>query len=75
MCTEPGDLVVDFFGGSNTTGRAAEDLGRRWLSFELDRSYAAESVVRFVGNQESTKVLASIEQMAKGQALVVDDPG
>jgi DNA modification methylase len=73
MCTEPGDLVVDFFGGSNTTGRAAEDLGRRWLSFELDRSYAAESVVRFTGQQEPAKVLGSIERMTKGHALVVDD--
>ena len=46
MMTEPGDLVVDFFAGSNTSGRAAEDLGRRWLSFKLDPDYAAQSVVR-----------------------------
>jgi len=52
MCTDPGDLVVDFFGGSNTTGRAAEDLGRRWLSFELDRDYAALSAVRFLDGGE-----------------------
>jgi DNA modification methylase len=24
LLTDPGDLVVDFFGGSNTSGRAAE---------------------------------------------------
>jgi DNA modification methylase len=73
MCTDPGDLVVDFFGGSNTTGRAAEDLDRRWLSFELDRSYAAESVVRFIHEQDSAKILKAIERMAKGKTLELDD--
>jgi hypothetical protein len=45
--TEPGDLVVDIFSGSNTTGIVAEALGRNWLSIELDRKYAALSAVRF----------------------------
>src|SRR5439155_6579611 len=30
--TESGDLVLDPFGGSNTTGAAAEGLGRRWVT-------------------------------------------
>lgn len=29
--SDPGDLVVDFFGGSGTTGAAAKRLGRRYL--------------------------------------------
>lgn len=74
MCTEPGDLVVDFFGGSNTTGRAAEDLDRRWLTFELDPAYAAQSAVRFTQGQEPEEVLKAIERMAKGKSLVVDGP-
>jgi site-specific DNA-methyltransferase (cytosine-N4-specific) len=45
--TEPGDLVVDIFAGSNTTGQAAEGLGRRWLAFELNREYLAASAFRF----------------------------
>lgn len=45
--TDPGDLVVDIFGGSNTTGFVAEQLGRRWKSFELDREFLAASVFRF----------------------------
>lgn len=48
MLTEPGDLVVDIFSGSNTTGAVAESLGRRWLSMEADREYAALSVLRFL---------------------------
>lgn len=66
MCTEPGDLVVDFFGGSNSTGRAAEDLGRQWLTFELDREYAAQSVVRFMGDRDERTVARVIAQIAKG---------
>jgi DNA modification methylase len=45
--TEPGGLVLDPFAGSNTTGITAEKLGRRWISFEADRSYATASVSRF----------------------------
>ena len=29
--SEPGDLVLDFFAGSGTTGEAAARLGRRYL--------------------------------------------
>lgn len=47
--TEPGDLVVDIFAGSNTTGSVAEQEGRRWLGFEQRRDYLASSVFRFFG--------------------------
>ena len=33
--TNDGDSVVDIFAGSNTTGEAAESLGRRWLALEM----------------------------------------
>jgi site-specific DNA-methyltransferase (cytosine-N4-specific) len=48
MLTDPGDLVVDIFAGSNTTGMVAEAEGRHWLAFELNREYVAASVLRFV---------------------------
>jgi len=32
--TEPGDLVLEIFAGSNTTGHVAEREGRKWLAFE-----------------------------------------
>jgi DNA modification methylase len=47
MLTEPGDVVLDPFAGSNTTGRVADDLGRQWLGFELDREYLEISALRF----------------------------
>lgn len=45
--TEPGDLVLDPFSGSNTTGAAAERLGRRWLAIEPREDYIRGSVGRF----------------------------
>jgi site-specific DNA-methyltransferase (cytosine-N4-specific) len=45
--TEEGDLVVDPFAGSNTTGAAAESLNRRWLSIEPNSTYIYGSVGRF----------------------------
>ncbi len=45
--TNPGDIVLDIFAGSNTTGHAAEDQGRSWLAFEHERKYLAASVFRF----------------------------
>jgi site-specific DNA-methyltransferase (cytosine-N4-specific) len=48
LLTDPGDLVVDIFAGSNTTGMVAEAEGRRWLAFELNREYVAASLLRFM---------------------------
>ena len=45
--TDPGDIVVDIFGGSMTTGWAAERLGRRWLGFERSEAYLRASALRF----------------------------
>ncbi len=41
LLTEPGQLVVDPFGGTGTTAVAAEQLGRRWLLVELNPSYSS----------------------------------
>ncbi|MGW4683353.1 DNA-methyltransferase [Streptomyces sp. NPDC004244] len=69
MLTDPGDLVVDFFGGSNSTGRVAESLERRWLSFELDPGYAALSAVRFMEDYDSAAVRQAVEQIKSGKTL------
>ena len=34
-CTSPGDLVLDSFAGSGTTGAVAHKMGRRWIMVEL----------------------------------------
>lgn len=35
--SNPGDLIVDFFGGSGTTAAVAEKLGRRWITTDLGK--------------------------------------
>ena len=35
LATEPGDLVLDSFAGSGTTGAVAHKMGRRWIMVEL----------------------------------------
>ena len=45
--TEPGDIVLDPFAGSNVTGAMAESLGRRWISIEARNEYAEASMSRF----------------------------
>lgn len=47
LLTDPGDLVLDPFAGSNTTGAVADQLGRRWISVEISSEYAEDSKVRF----------------------------
>lgn len=49
--TEPGDLVLDIFAGSNTTGSVAEVEDRRWLAFDENREYLAASAFRFLGRK------------------------
>ncbi|MEX0760617.1 MAG: DNA methyltransferase, partial [Tistlia sp.] len=39
--SHPGQLVVDPFFGSGTTGAVAKRMGRRWLGFEREAGYAA----------------------------------
>jgi len=45
--TDPGDLILDPFAGSNSTGSVAERLGRRWLSIEANMTYVQGSRGRF----------------------------
>ena len=45
--TDPGDVVMDPFAGSNVTGEAAERLNRRWIAIELVKEYLEGSKLRF----------------------------
>jgi site-specific DNA-methyltransferase (cytosine-N4-specific) len=45
--TDPNDLVVDIFAGSNTTGWIAEQLNRRWLTCDISHEYVIQSIFRF----------------------------
>lgn len=45
--TDLGDLVLGPFGGSNTTGSAADLLGRRSVTIKKDSDYVEGSQGRF----------------------------
>ena len=53
MLTEPDDLVLDIFAGSNTTGQVAQATRRRWIAFELSRQYVGASAFRFLAKQNT----------------------
>ncbi|MDB5710519.1 MAG: modification methylase [Sphingomonas bacterium] len=38
-CTKPGDVVLDPFFGTGTTGAVAKRLGRRWIGIEREQVY------------------------------------
>lgn len=73
--TEPGDLVVDIFSGSNTTGSVAEQMHRKWLSIELDRSYAALSAVRFMEACTEPEIIGAMKAMETGRCIKITSCG
>lgn len=64
--TDPGDIVLDPFGGSNTTGAAAEKLSRHWLAVEPTPHYIEGSLGRF--EQDSVQIINDdFRQMQKAR--------
>jgi modification methylase len=45
-CTKPGDVVLDPFFGTGTTGAVARRLGRRWIGIEREESYVKVALER-----------------------------
>jgi modification methylase len=45
-CTRPGDVVLDPFFGTGTTGAVAKRLGRRWIGIEREDAYVAAAEER-----------------------------
>ena len=63
--TEPGDLVVDPFAGSNATGEMAEILGRNWVAVDMQEEYLAASSFRFEKLRHSVSTAAIDRARAK----------
>lgn len=47
LLTDPDDVVLDPFAGSNTLGMVAEKLGRQWIAIEQQEEYLRASRFRF----------------------------
>ena len=74
LTTDEGDLVMDPFAGSNTTGATAEKLGRHWVSVELSHAYAKGSTIRFgslddhEGGAAPAQLSEMVSEMSGGKA-------
>lgn len=69
--TAPGDVVVDIFSGSNTTGYVAQSLCRKWLSIEIDRAYASLSAIRFLESRGVDDIRSILDASERGQAVAI----
>ena len=59
LFTDPGDLILDPFAGSGTTGVAAIRLGRRFIGIEKDPKYAALARERLQAEAEGSTLQAA----------------
>jgi len=57
--TKPGDVILDPFFGSGTTGAAAKLLGRHFIGIDMDKTYAkhAEKRIKSISAPESIDIL------------------
>jgi site-specific DNA-methyltransferase (cytosine-N4-specific) len=73
MLTDPDDLVVDIFGGSNTTGQVAEVESRRWVAFEALPEYVAASSFRFLEKDTPLELMKSIySKIVAGESINIE---
>jgi len=67
--TNEGDVVLDIFAGSNTTGEVSESCNRRWLSFEMNREYCSASAFRFLEAASDSETIRVYNTLMKKNSL------
>ncbi|MBF0332786.1 MAG: site-specific DNA-methyltransferase [Alphaproteobacteria bacterium] len=70
MLTQPGDIVLDIFAGSNTTGQVAEAEGRRWLAFDLSLEYVGASAFRFLTKNNTPSEMREVYDRIQASEVV-----
>jgi len=68
MLTDEDDVILDIFGGSNTTGFTAEALGRKWITFEQSEEYLVSSVFRFLEGRSVESVRRILNELQDDHA-------
>ncbi|MBN8849403.1 MULTISPECIES: site-specific DNA-methyltransferase [unclassified Sphingomonas] len=69
-CTQPGDVVLDPFFGTGTTGAVAKRLGRRWIGIEREPGYCAAAIERITDALPLDESALSTMQSPKQQPKV-----
>ena len=69
-CTEPGDVVLDPFFGTGTTGAVAKLLGRQWIGIEREAKYVAVAEQRIAGLLPLSGGGMAVTASRKGEARV-----
>ena len=75
MLTDEEDVVLDIFGGSNTTGYTAQALSRKWLTFEMSHDYLISSAFRFLEGTNIETIKRVISKLSDRQAnFLISEP-
>ena len=69
-CTKPGDVVLDPFFGTGTTGAVAKRLGRKWIGIEREESYIEVALERIEAALPLDESSLTIMQTARQQPKV-----
>jgi len=70
--TEPGDLVVDIFGGSCTSGESAEQNRRRWITIDLNIDYVKAGAFRFLSDRDERELTKVIERIESRKSVHIE---
>lgn len=68
--TNPGDLVLDPFFGTGTTGAAAKRLGRHYIGIERDAEYLKVARARLAEIQPASRDAMSVTQSPRAQPRI-----
>ena len=60
--SSPGDVVLDPFFGSGTTGAVAKKLGRNWIGIERDKKYIKVAQKRIASVQKADQEAVNVEK-------------
>ncbi|SLN67795.1 Modification methylase DpnIIB [Roseivivax jejudonensis] len=69
-CTKPGDVVLDPFFGTGTTGAVAKMLGRDWIGIEREESYRTVAETRIAQVRKFDKAALEVTRPKRAEPRV-----